>query len=139
MPLLLALAIDMTPSMRSELRWEVAGVAIGFVLLSVGLAAMALFLLRRRSSDLTLAYFSSFAILYSVRLLFWQGIIRSLFPARNVVFDRLDLVIDCFIPVTFTLFLLQIVEPRWKNALRWVVAAQDDDITRLILDLLPSP
>jgi hypothetical protein len=44
MPLPLALAIDMTPSMRSEMRWEIAGVAIGFVLLSVGLAAIALFL-----------------------------------------------------------------------------------------------
>jgi phosphoserine phosphatase RsbU/P len=124
MPPSLFAAIDVTPSMRSELRWEVAGVALGFVLLSVGLAALAIFLFRRRSSDLTLAYFSSFAILYSVRLLFWQGIIRSLVPARNAVFDRLDLVIDCFIPVTFTLFLLQIVEPRWKNALRWVVATQ---------------
>jgi len=120
----LSLAIDMTPVARSELRWEVAGVALGFVLLSIGLAALALFLFRRRSSDLTLACFSSFAILYAIRMLFWQGIIRSLFPVRNVVFDRIDLIIDCFIPVTFTLFLLQIVEPRWKNALRWVVAAQ---------------
>jgi phosphoserine phosphatase RsbU/P len=124
MPLPLTLAIDMTPSMRSELRWEIAGVAIGFVLLSIGLAAMALFLFRRRSSDLTLVYFSSFAILYAVRLLFGEHIIRSLFSAGKIVFDRLDLVIDCFIPVTLTLFLLQIIEPRWKNALRWLVAAQ---------------
>jgi serine phosphatase RsbU (regulator of sigma subunit) len=124
MPSPLALAIDVTAATRSELRWEVAGIAIGFVLLSIGLAAMALFLFRRRSSDLTLVYFGSFAILYAVRLLFWQNIIRSLFAARNVVFNRIDLVIDCFIPVIFTLFLLQIVEPRWKNALRWVIAAQ---------------
>ena len=41
MPLSLALAIDITPSLRSELRWELAGVAIGFVLLWIGLAAMA--------------------------------------------------------------------------------------------------
>jgi sigma-B regulation protein RsbU (phosphoserine phosphatase) len=110
--------------MRSELRWELAGVGIGFVLLSIGLAALALFVFRRKSSDLTLFYFSSFAILYAVRLLFWQGIIRSLFSAGNRTFDRIDLVIDCFIPVTFTLFLLQIIEPRWKNALRWILAVQ---------------
>jgi phosphoserine phosphatase RsbU/P len=137
MPLPLALTIDSTSAMRSELRWEMAGVALGFILLAVGLAAMALFFFRRRSSDLTLAYFSSFAILYAIRLLFWQGIIRSLFPARKVVFDRVDLVIDCFIPVTFTLFLLQIIEPRWKNALRWVIAAQlAFGVTRLISTLL---
>jgi phosphoserine phosphatase RsbU/P len=137
MLLCLALATDITPSARSELRWEVAGIALGFVLLSIGLAAMALFLFRRRSSDLTLAYFSSFAILYAVRLLFWQNIIRSLFPVGNAVFNWIDLVIDCFIPVTFTLFLLQIIEARWKNALRWVVAAQFVfGVTRLVSTVL---
>jgi phosphoserine phosphatase RsbU/P len=137
MLLSLAVAIDPTLSVRSELRWEIAGVAIGFILLAIGLSAMALFIFRRRSRDLTLAYFSSFAILYAVRLLFWQGIIRSLFPARKVVFDRIDLVIDCFIPVTFTLFLLQIIEPRWKNVLRWVIAAQlAFGVTRLMSTLL---
>lgn len=137
MPLPLALAIDMTPATRSELRWELAGVALGFVLLAIGLAAMTLFLFRRKSSDLTLVYFSSFAILYAVRLLFWQDIIRSLFTTGKIVFDRVDLVIDCFIPVTFTLFLLQIVERRWKNALRWVIAAQlAFGVTLLISTLL---
>jgi sigma-B regulation protein RsbU (phosphoserine phosphatase) len=124
MSLSLALAAQMTPAARSELRWELAGVAVGFILLSIGLASLAVFLFRRRSSDLTLVYFSSFAILYAVRLLFWQGIIRSILPLGERTFNRIDLVIDCFIPVPFTLFLLQIVEPRWKNALRWVVAAQ---------------
>jgi sigma-B regulation protein RsbU (phosphoserine phosphatase) len=118
------LALDIAPLTRQELRWELAGVAIGFILLSIGFAALAVFLFRRGSSDLTLVYFSSFAILYAIRLLFWQSIIRSLFSAGRAAFDRVDLVIDCFIPVTFTLFLLQIIEPRWKNALRWLVAAQ---------------
>jgi serine phosphatase RsbU (regulator of sigma subunit) len=118
------LVLDLAPLTRSELRWELAGVAVGFILLSIGFAALAVFLFRRRSSDLTLVYFSSFAILYAVRLLFWQGIIRALFSAGRTVFDRIDLVIDCFIPVTFTLFLLQMIEPRWKTALRWVVGAQ---------------
>jgi hypothetical protein len=45
MPLPLALAVDMPPSIPSELRWEAAGIAIGFVLLSVGLAAMRAFAL----------------------------------------------------------------------------------------------
>ena len=49
MLLCLALATDITPSARSELRWEVAGIALGFVLLSIGLAAMALFLFRRNA------------------------------------------------------------------------------------------
>lgn len=119
MPLPLALATDMTPSMRSELRWEVAGVAIGFVLVSVGLAAMVLFLFRRRSSELTLTYFRSFAVLYSVRLLFWQSIIRSLFPVGRAVFDHIEL--------------------RHWSAAEGLQRTQDDDIMLLVLDFLPSP
>jgi sigma-B regulation protein RsbU (phosphoserine phosphatase) len=118
------LAIDLTPSVRSELRWELAGVAIGFVLLSIGLAGLTLFLFRRRSRDFTLVYFSSFSILYAIRLLFREDIMRSLFPTSQSALDYLDLTIDCFIAIPFILFLIQIVEPRWKNVLRWLMAAQ---------------
>lgn len=38
----LALACDTVP--RAELRWEIAGIALGVVLLAIGLAAVALFL-----------------------------------------------------------------------------------------------
>jgi serine phosphatase RsbU (regulator of sigma subunit) len=120
----LAAAIGLTPTLRSELRWEVAGVAIGFVLLSIGLAGLALFVFRRRTSDFTLVYFASFATLYAIRLLLRQGLIRSLFPLGDAAFNRLDLVIDCFIPVPFTLFLVQIVEARWKKILHYLVGVQ---------------
>src|SRR5690349_8672672 len=110
MPVYLLAAIELTPSMRSELRWEVAGVAIGFVLLSIGLGALGMFLFRRGTSDFTLIYFASFAILYAIRLLLRQAVIRWLFPFGDTVFNHLDLIIDCFIPVPFTLFLAQIIE-----------------------------
>jgi len=137
MSLSLIAAAQMTAADRSELRWELAGVALGFILLSIGLASLAVFLFRRKSSDFTLVYFSSFAILYAIRLLFWQGIIRSIFSLEESAFNRVDLVIDCFIPVTFTLFLLQIVKSRWKSALRWVIAGQlVFGVTRLMSTLL---
>jgi serine phosphatase RsbU (regulator of sigma subunit) len=109
---------------RSELRWQLAGVAIGMALLSIGLASLALFLFRRKSSDFMLVYFGSFSILYAVRMLFREDLIRSLFPTGDAAWDHLVLFIDCFIAVPFTLFLIQIVEPRWKIILRWMLAAQ---------------
>jgi sigma-B regulation protein RsbU (phosphoserine phosphatase) len=137
MSLSLIVATQMTAAGRSELRWELAGVAVGFILLSIGLASLAVFLFRRRSSDFTLVYFSSFAILYAIRMLFWQGIIRSIFPLEESAFNRIDLVIDCFIPATLTLFLLQIVESRWRSTLGWVIGAQlIFGITRLVSTLL---
>src|SRR5258708_39710590 len=56
MPLPTALAFSTIPLTPSELRWELAGVALGFLLLSIAVAALALFLFRRRPSDLTLVY-----------------------------------------------------------------------------------
>jgi serine phosphatase RsbU (regulator of sigma subunit) len=124
MPLYMLSAFDATPFTRSELGWQLAGVAIGFILLSIGLAALALFLFRRKSTDFTLVYFSSFTILYAVRLLFRERIIRSLFPSSTSVLDYLDLFIDCFIVVPLALFLIQIVDPNWQKVLRWLIAAQ---------------
>jgi serine phosphatase RsbU (regulator of sigma subunit) len=123
MSALIALVLDVTPLTPSELRWELAGVAIGFILLSVGFAAIAVFLFRR-SSDLTLVYFGSASILYALRMLFGERMIHQVFPIEHSVWDHLILLIDCFIAVPFTLFLTQIVEPRWKNTLRWLVAVQ---------------
>jgi hypothetical protein len=50
---LIAFVLDVTPLTPSELRWELASVAIGFILLSIGLAAIAVFFFRR-GSDLAL-------------------------------------------------------------------------------------
>jgi serine phosphatase RsbU (regulator of sigma subunit) len=133
---LIALVLDVTPLTPSELRWELAGMAIGFILLSIGFAAIAVFLFRR-SSDLTLVYFGSVSILYALRMLFGERIIRMVFPIENSVWDHLILLIDCFIAVPFTLFLTQIVEPRWRNILRWLVAVQlAFGIVRLTFTLL---
>src|SRR3979411_1029010 len=123
MPPLASLVFDVMPLTPSELRWELAGVAIGVILLSIGLGALAVFLFRA-GSDLTLAYFASFCILYSIRMLSEQPIVRLLFPLQHTVWDGLIFLIDCFIVVPFTLFLIQIIEPRWRNILRWLVAAQ---------------
>lgn len=124
-----ALSISLADSLPvltpSELRWQLAGIAIGFILLSIALAALAVFLFRRKSSDFTLIYFSCFSTLYAVRLLFRQSLVRSLFSVGAQSFlNYLVIFIDCFIIVPFTLFLIQIVEPRWQKILRWVVAAQ---------------
>jgi serine phosphatase RsbU (regulator of sigma subunit) len=124
MALTMAFALLAIPQTPSEVRWELAGVAIGFILLSIGLAALALFLFRRQSRDPSLLYFSSFSLLYAIRLLFRESIIRYSFPVSAAVWNHLDVLLDCVIIIPFTLFLIQIVEPRWKRILRGVVAVQ---------------
>src|ERR1700732_3848106 len=97
MPALIGLILDVTSLTPSELRWELAAVAIGFILLSVGFAATAVFLFRR-SSDLTLVYFGSASILYALRMLFGARMIRLVFSIENSVwnhFDSTDRLLHC--------------------------------------------
>jgi phosphoserine phosphatase RsbU/P len=120
----LPLATGLVAQSTSELRWQLTAIAIGAVILSFGLAGLLLFLFRPKTGDRSLAFFSLFAILYAVRLMFRQSFLDSLVPAPADLWKYSDLVIDNFIVVPLTLFLIEIVETRWKSVLRWVLAFQ---------------
>ena len=108
----------------SKLRWELASITVGVVILSFGLAGLALFLFRRKTGDRSLLFFSLFSFLYAIRLIFRQSLFQSLALASANFWKYCDLVIDNFIVVPLTLFLIEIVEARWKTVLRWVLAFQ---------------
>ena len=78
---------------RSDLRWEFANIAAAVAILSIALAAIALFFFRRRTRDLTLIYFGLFCILYAVRLLASLSSFRSLFDESRMFWDYVNWVI----------------------------------------------
>jgi len=108
---------------RSELRWELAQIAAAVAILSIALAALALFFFRRRTRDLTLIYFALFCILYAVRLLNLTAI-RSLSDESKMFWDYVDWVITCTILLPCVLFLYQVVGPHRRTLFRWLLAAQ---------------
>jgi sigma-B regulation protein RsbU (phosphoserine phosphatase) len=109
---------------RSELRWEFANIAAAVALLSVALAAIALFYFRRRTRDLTLIYFGLVGILYAVRLLTSCPSFRSLFDESRMFWGYVNWVITCTINVPALLFLYEVVGERLRKFLRWLLAAQ---------------
>jgi sigma-B regulation protein RsbU (phosphoserine phosphatase) len=109
---------------RSELRWEFANIAAAVALLSVALAAIALFFFRRKTRDLTLIYFGVFCILYSVRLLAVRPSFRALFDEPRAFWNYVDWVITCTIILPFGLFLYQLGDAHLRKLLRWLLAAQ---------------
>ncbi len=120
--LLLAQAVDSLS--RSDLRWELANIAAAVTLLSIALAAIALFFFRRRTHDLTLIYFGVLCILYAVRLLASRPSFRSLFDESRMFWDYVNWVITCTIILPLGLFLYQLADEHLRNFLRWLLAAQ---------------
>src|SRR6476660_2878192 len=109
---------------RSELRWELATISAAVAILSIALAATALFFFRRRTRDLTLIYFGLFCILYAVRLLASLSSFRSLFDESRMFWNYVNWVITCTIILPLGLFLYQVAGEHLRNFLRWLLAAQ---------------
>lgn len=120
----------------SELRWQLTAIAIGVVLLSVGLAGLSLFFVRRKTGDRSLMFFSLFSLLYAIRLIFRQNFVQFLVLAPSNSWKYFDLVIDCFIVIPLTLFLIETVQTRWKIILRWLLAFQITFETARFLSVL---
>jgi len=109
---------------RSELLWELANIAAAVALLSIALAAVALFFFRRRTRELTLIYFGLFCILYAVRLLALLSSFRSLFDQSSMFWNYVNWVITCTIILPFLLFLYELADEHLRKFLRWLLAAQ---------------
>lgn len=109
---------------RSELRWEFATTAAAVAILSIAIAAIALFFFRRRARDLTLIYFGLFGVLYAVRLLASLPSFRSLFDESQMFWVYVNWLITCTIILPLSLFLCQVADEHLRNFLRWLLAAQ---------------
>jgi hypothetical protein len=121
-PLLLVQAV--ASFSRSGLRWEFATIAAAVAILSIALAAIALFCFRRRTRDLTLIYVGLLCILYAVRLLVSLPSFRSLFDASQMFWLYVHWVITCTINLPLSLFLYQVGDEHVRTFIRWLLAAQ---------------
>lgn len=120
----LLLAQAMVVLSRSDLRWEFANTAAAFALLSIALAAIALFCFRRRTRDLTLIYFGLLCILYAVRLLAALPSFRSLFDESRMFWVNVNWVITCTIILPLGLFLYQLADEHLRKFFHWLLGAQ---------------
>ncbi|HVH70721.1 MAG TPA: hypothetical protein VNB49_06390 [Candidatus Dormibacteraeota bacterium] len=116
--------IPAAPQSTSELRWQLAAAAINVVLLSIGLAGLSFFFLRRKTGDRSLVFLSLFSLLYAVHLIFKQSFVQSLVVGPSNSWQYIDLFIDCVIVIPLTLFLIEIVQARWKIIIRCFLVLQ---------------
>jgi len=107
-----------------DLRAQIATLAFGFLILAIGLAALALFLFRRKTRDLTLLSLGIAAVLYGLRLLTRGSIIQSIFHIAQALQSHIDLWITCLILTPFLIFFLQVAVEPGKTLVRWALYLQ---------------
>jgi phosphoserine phosphatase RsbU/P len=112
------------PLSKLQLRWEFASTAAGVALLTVAFAALAVFLSRRRTSDVTLIYFGLFCLLYGFRLLTNASSFPALFDLSRKFWVYLNWAITCMIILPLELFLYQLVVARLQVLIRWMLCGQ---------------
>src|SRR5258707_3145553 len=123
----LALLFLVVPSLTlsiPDLRAQIAKLAFGFLILAIGLAALALFFFRRKTRDLTLLSLGIVAILYGLRLLAREPIIQSTFQISKPLKNHIDLWITCLILTPFLIFFLQVAVEPGKTLVRWALYLQ---------------
>jgi len=120
----LLLAQAVAPFSRTELGWELVNIAAAAALLTVALAAIAIFFFHRRTRELTLIYFSLFCTLYAVRLLAYRPSIRALFDASPTFWSYVAWVISSILIFPGGLFLYQVVGEELRKFLRWLLIAR---------------
>jgi len=111
-------------SSRTQLRWEFVITTAAVTLLAVAATALALFVFRRRTGDPTLIYFGLFCLLYGLRLLSNISTFPALFDFSRTFWVYLNWVITCTIVIPLGLFLYQLLVPRLKTLIRWLLYGQ---------------
>jgi hypothetical protein len=105
-------------------RWAVFSVAIGTILLTIGLLAVGIFLFRKKATDRTLLYFGVFVTLYAVRVFMREQPLLSVFDFPSAVAGHIERIITATIALPTMFLFLEVVQTRWRRVIFWTLAVQ---------------
>ena len=108
----------------SEWRWALFSVAIGAILLMIGLLAVCIFLIRKKTADRALLYFGIFVILYAVRMFMREQPLLSAFGIPFAFAGHIERIITVTIALPILFPFLEVVQTRWRRVILWTLAVQ---------------
>ena len=119
---------------------EIGNIALGFMMLTLGLGSASLAALYWRSGGLTLLSFGLFSLLFSIRFLLSAPAVAALVPLPPTALLHILSTAYYWIPVPFLAFLEQVLEPAARPLFRrlrqgWCVLA----LACMAHDLVTSP
>ena len=99
---------------------ELANLALGFILLTLGSAAAVLAAGYWTTSGVTLLSFGLFTALYGVRLLFSTSLLATLIDGSTAGLDLFNASVGYWLPIPGLIFVEQLRGPGWKSSIRWL-------------------
>jgi sigma-B regulation protein RsbU (phosphoserine phosphatase) len=111
-------------SSASEWRWAILSLATCAILTTIGITAIGIFLVRRKTGDRALLYFGVFAFLYAVRMFLRDQPIFSVFGISVAVAGHIERFITFTIALPNLFLFLEIVQARWRRVLLWALGVQ---------------
>jgi sigma-B regulation protein RsbU (phosphoserine phosphatase) len=120
----LAAFAQLHPYTPERWRWALFTLSLTVVLLTIGLTALAVFFLRRRSTNFALLYFSIFVVLYAVRMFVREGPLLAAFAIPLSLSNHIERFVTYTIVIPSLLVFLQDVDPRRKILFRITLAVQ---------------
>jgi Stage II sporulation protein E (SpoIIE) len=99
---------------------ELLGIAIGSMLTALGLASVAAWALRRRTTEPLLLLFGIWCLLYGLRLVALQGAVRMSIGGSNRTWVYFTGFVTYSINVPTALFFQALLGPGWKQSIRRV-------------------
>jgi phosphoserine phosphatase RsbU/P len=112
------------PDALAQWRWTVLGVAVGAILLAIGLFAIGIFLFRKRATDRTLLYFGIFVSIYAARIFLRDATFVSLLGIPQGVAFHIVRIITFTLGLPPLLLFLEIVATRWRPVILWSLGVQ---------------
>jgi serine phosphatase RsbU (regulator of sigma subunit) len=105
-------------------RWALFTLSLAVVIMTIGLTALAVFFLRKRSSNLSLLYFSIFVLLYAIRMFMREGPLLVAFDIPLSISSHVERFITYTIVIPSLLVFLQDVDSRRRILFRITLAVQ---------------
>ncbi len=105
---------------RGVLRADAFQVLLGSLIVLIGVAALSIFVMRKRFKDRALIWFGVFALLYGTRLLLDTATVPFILYLSESTVERWTNVLTYVMPIPGTFFGYEIL-PAWRKFLRWVL------------------
>lgn len=125
------------PLAQQVLRANLGGFVFSLLVLFIGLAALAVHALRRKSKDRALLWFGMFISLYGIRALARHAISHIVFDLPDTAWNYTDSIISDIITTPALLYFEEIYGKGWKRCVDWLLIAQAAwGLTAIAIDIV---